>query len=640
MTRIKSTDKAKNQATAVARPTRSGRHGTSALVGYSTAAQSVLRLQRSAGNQFVQRMLGHRSSGGERTGTDGLGTTRSIQINQPGDSFEQEANRIADEVTNRSMLTSSYPVATTPAPGVNTSPTTPPASGKRCLQVPIQKKELRAAESTLDSSKLLMRTLQCRNGRALDGSICQFMESRLGYDFSAVRVHTDAKAAAGARAINARAYTSGLDIVFGSGEYAPATDEGRRLLAHELVHVAQQGAAAARPANTASPKTSESLRRSSTNGANLGGPARVQRQSEGETAESTPPPSTEEMSPRMRKVLRGEASPAEKETLRKDLLSGRLSEADQHALEAYATYLIFTGQVPHKGAMRIQIHQDPSNVHTFFKVGLQMRVSGMVDLFASGLQGSVETILEMNTDNEKREVNAILKPPEGDTSLAASIRATAFPNGALKFKWGKFAFKAINSAKLTGELHITVVGPNEPADGNFIVQSDGLPKGVVLLLKLSQSNEPPTLAPRTGSSALPAPRAFATAGPTFSPGGVAATLGLDLPLATDDKNPWSYMGVGARASADTRGLFAGGGALSLGYHLSPLTLAAAGEAGLAKPGRAGTDPSTKSSPFFGLEATAAYQVSKRLQVIALASAISGKDLPFTENLQLGTAITF
>jgi hypothetical protein len=59
-------------------------------------------------------------------------------------------------------------------------------------------------------------------------------------DFSQVRIHTDGKAAESARAVNALAYTVGSDIVFGAGRYAPATDEGRRLIAHELTHVGQQ----------------------------------------------------------------------------------------------------------------------------------------------------------------------------------------------------------------------------------------------------------------------------------------------------------------------------------------------------------------------------------------------------------------
>jgi hypothetical protein len=67
------------------------------------------------------------------------------------------------------------------------------------------------------------------------------MESRFQHDFSKVRVHTDEKAASSARALNALAYTSGQDVVFAASQYAPETDAGQRLLAHELMHVVQQG---------------------------------------------------------------------------------------------------------------------------------------------------------------------------------------------------------------------------------------------------------------------------------------------------------------------------------------------------------------------------------------------------------------
>jgi hypothetical protein len=66
------------------------------------------------------------------------------------------------------------------------------------------------------------------------------MEPRFGHDFSKLRVHTDAKAAESAQAMNALAYTVGHDVVFGAAEYPPQSVEGRRLLAHELAHVVQQ----------------------------------------------------------------------------------------------------------------------------------------------------------------------------------------------------------------------------------------------------------------------------------------------------------------------------------------------------------------------------------------------------------------
>ena len=67
-----------------------------------------------------------------------------------------------------------------------------------------------------------------------------------GYDFSDVRIHTDARAAESARAVNARAYTVGRNIVFGAGQFAPQTARGRQVLAHELTHVVQQQAGEAR----------------------------------------------------------------------------------------------------------------------------------------------------------------------------------------------------------------------------------------------------------------------------------------------------------------------------------------------------------------------------------------------------------
>ncbi len=77
-------------------------------------------------------------------------------------------------------------------------------------------------------------------GQPLNAGTRAFMEPRFGLDLNHVRVHTDAKAAESARAVNALAYTVGRDVVFSAGQYAPETESGRRLLAHELTHVVQQ----------------------------------------------------------------------------------------------------------------------------------------------------------------------------------------------------------------------------------------------------------------------------------------------------------------------------------------------------------------------------------------------------------------
>jgi uncharacterized protein DUF4157/nucleic acid/nucleotide deaminase of polymorphic system toxin len=77
-------------------------------------------------------------------------------------------------------------------------------------------------------------------GQPLDAQTRAFMEPRFVHDFSDVRVHTDAKAAESARAVNALAYTVGRNVVFEAGQYAPGTTNGQRLLAHELTHTIQQ----------------------------------------------------------------------------------------------------------------------------------------------------------------------------------------------------------------------------------------------------------------------------------------------------------------------------------------------------------------------------------------------------------------
>jgi hypothetical protein len=79
-------------------------------------------------------------------------------------------------------------------------------------------------------------------GQAIESTTRGFMESRFGgADFSNVRIHSDSQAAHSAHEFGAYAYTLGRDIVFGVGQYAPATQHGKQLLAHELTHVLQQG---------------------------------------------------------------------------------------------------------------------------------------------------------------------------------------------------------------------------------------------------------------------------------------------------------------------------------------------------------------------------------------------------------------
>lgn len=100
-------------------------------------------------------------------------------------------------------------------------------------------------------------------GQPLDPSVRSRMERGFSHDLRDVRVHTDARAARSARALAARAYTVGRNVVFGAGQYRPGSREGERVLAHELAHVVQQRAVfgsarrAASPAVTADPLEQE-----------------------------------------------------------------------------------------------------------------------------------------------------------------------------------------------------------------------------------------------------------------------------------------------------------------------------------------------------------------------------------------------
>lgn len=94
------------------------------------------------------------------------------------------------------------------------------------------------------ASQMQAAPLAAQGSTASEGSLAPRLraplEQHLGADFSQLRIHSDAEAAASARMLNAAAYTRGSDVVFGAGRFQPQTPDGARLLAHEVVHVVQQ----------------------------------------------------------------------------------------------------------------------------------------------------------------------------------------------------------------------------------------------------------------------------------------------------------------------------------------------------------------------------------------------------------------
>lgn len=97
-----------------------------------------------------------------------------------------------------------------------------------------------AARAASSAVPAVVHDVLRESGERLPGDLRAFMEPRFGTDFSDVRLHTDGAAAQSSRAVSARAYTVGPHIVFGAGQFQPASAAGRRLLAHELTHVVQQ----------------------------------------------------------------------------------------------------------------------------------------------------------------------------------------------------------------------------------------------------------------------------------------------------------------------------------------------------------------------------------------------------------------
>jgi hypothetical protein len=153
---------------------------------------------------------------------------RAIHLSESGDRYEQEADRIANQVMRVQEPTAKHQVG---------------SEKEGVLQrkaiadsiTPLQSISM-GQDQVSEVPPLVNEALQSR-GQPLDAETRAFMEPRFGYDFSQVRVHTDSPTA---RAINASAYAFGKDIIFASSTYAPKTSNGKKLLAHELSHVVQQ----------------------------------------------------------------------------------------------------------------------------------------------------------------------------------------------------------------------------------------------------------------------------------------------------------------------------------------------------------------------------------------------------------------
>lgn len=222
----------------------------------------ILALQGTVGNRAVSQLL--------RSPPRKAIIQTKLTVGKPGDKYEQEADRVAEAVLHSAgwMNTgiSKAPLklqgkCATCAQGQGLCPKCAPeedviqrqplaSTMTPAIQRQREPSELKAAEEArLQTNRVTGHTPEITpdiepnlnalraGGEPLSESVRAFFEARFSYDFSQVRVRTDPRAAT---ALNARAFTLGRTIVFGAGQYAPGTTEGRRLLAHELVHTIQQ----------------------------------------------------------------------------------------------------------------------------------------------------------------------------------------------------------------------------------------------------------------------------------------------------------------------------------------------------------------------------------------------------------------
>jgi hypothetical protein len=213
-------------------------------------ADSILRLQRTIGNRAVHRLL---QTNGEEFKARSNSTISShsvhdfsqiplhaipplkiqakLMVNTPGDIYEQEADRISDRVMHMSE-----PQLERAGEGHSRYQT----KQLRQEHERLRTKPTSSANSGQTEAPPIVHEVLNSPGQQLDSMTRAFMEPRFGRDFGGVRVHTDGRAAESARAVNARAYTVGRDVVFADRYYAPRTRQGQNLLAHELAHVTQQ----------------------------------------------------------------------------------------------------------------------------------------------------------------------------------------------------------------------------------------------------------------------------------------------------------------------------------------------------------------------------------------------------------------
>jgi len=192
-------------------------------MGQSAPATHPLQeIQAQTGNAAIQRLL--------RSG----GVQAKMRINSPDDPEEREADAAADQIMHPQSIFGGP--AHCACDGSDEK-----CEACRSAAVSVRRLTASTANPGVRPAPAIVEGVLRSAGRPLDASTRRFFEPRFGREFDHIRVHTEPDAEHSARSIQARAYTAGNHLVFDRGEFAPETEEGKRLLAHELTHTIQQG---------------------------------------------------------------------------------------------------------------------------------------------------------------------------------------------------------------------------------------------------------------------------------------------------------------------------------------------------------------------------------------------------------------
>jgi hypothetical protein len=217
-----------------------------------------MRLQRSFGNQMVQRLInsGHimakliigRHNDPQERETDQV-ADRVMQMPEPGGLRQAELDEEEEVLQPQSVSKGTAPIVQEQDEdeGEEAQKQIEPETGHQIQaqqaeeeEEPIQSKKP-SGSSRQGASNFGDRLKSLKGGgKPLPEPVQTSFENRFGHDFSGVRTHSGGEASDLARSINAKAFTQGNDIVFGAGQYSPQTGQGKRLIAHELTHTIQQ----------------------------------------------------------------------------------------------------------------------------------------------------------------------------------------------------------------------------------------------------------------------------------------------------------------------------------------------------------------------------------------------------------------